>query len=99
MLLQLVLQHLEGTQVNLANALLIVINGIIQDPEVAYFFEGGTSFSFIQAPKPEDNIDILINNAGITGPTAPLWEYDVEMWNEIVQRVNCFSLHDNWLCR
>ena len=26
------------------------------------------------------NIDILINNAGITGPTAPLWEYDVEMW-------------------
>jgi 3-oxoacyl-[acyl-carrier protein] reductase len=31
------------------------------------------------------NIDILINNAGITGPTAPLWEYDVEMWNKIVQ--------------
>ena len=30
------------------------------------------------------NIDILINNAGITGPTAPLWEYDVEMWNKIV---------------
>jgi len=49
----------EGTRVNLANALLIVINGIIQDPEVAYFFEGGTSFSFIQAPKPEDNIDIF----------------------------------------
>jgi hypothetical protein len=49
----------EGTQVNLANALLIVINGIIQDPGVAYFFEGGTSFSFIEAPKPEDNIDIF----------------------------------------
>ena len=31
------------------------------------------------------NIDILINNAGITGPTGPLWEYDVEMWNKIVQ--------------
>ena len=30
-------------------------------------------------------IDILINNAGITGPTGPLWEYDVEMWNKIVQ--------------
>ena len=25
-----------------------------------------------------DKIDILINNAGITGPTMPLWEYDVE---------------------
>ncbi len=30
------------------------------------------------------NIDILINNAGITGPTAPLWEYDIEMWKKIV---------------
>ena len=33
----------------------------------------------------ETNIDILINNAGITGPTAPLWEYDVDEWNKIVQ--------------
>ena len=31
------------------------------------------------------NIDILINNAGITGPTASLWEYDVEEWNKIIQ--------------
>tara|TARA_A100001015_G_scaffold89228_1_gene99267 strand:+ start:863 stop:1615 length:753 start_codon:yes stop_codon:yes gene_type:complete len=30
------------------------------------------------------NIDILINNAGITGPTASLWEYDVELWKKIV---------------
>ena len=30
-------------------------------------------------------IDILINNAGITGPTMPLWEYDVEIWNKIVK--------------
>ncbi len=33
----------------------------------------------------KNNIDILINNAGITGPTEPLWKYDVEMWNRIVQ--------------
>ena len=32
----------------------------------------------------KSNIDILINNAGITGPTAPLWEYDVEMWKKVV---------------
>ena len=30
------------------------------------------------------NIDILINNAGITGPTESLWEYDVEMWKKVV---------------
>ena len=33
----------------------------------------------------KSNIDILINNAGITGPTMPLWEYDIEIWNKIVK--------------
>ena len=32
----------------------------------------------------KNNVDILINNAGITGPTGPLWEYDVELWKKIV---------------
>ena len=32
----------------------------------------------------QKNIDILINNAGITGPTATLWEYDIEMWKKVV---------------
>ena len=31
------------------------------------------------------NIDILINNAGITGSTSSLWDYDVDEWNEIVK--------------
>ena len=30
------------------------------------------------------NIDILINNAGITGPTASLWEYEIETWKKVV---------------
>ncbi len=33
----------------------------------------------------KNKIDILINNAGITGPTKPLWEYDVDMWYKIIQ--------------
>jgi len=33
----------------------------------------------------ESNIDILINNAGITGSTSSLWEYNVDEWNKIVQ--------------
>ena len=32
----------------------------------------------------KSNIDILVNNAGITGPTATLWEYDIEMWKKVV---------------
>lgn len=35
-------------------------------------------------------IDILINNAGITGPTTPLWKYDIELWNKIVE-INLFG--------
>ena len=31
------------------------------------------------------NIEILINNAGITGSTSSLWDYDVAEWNKIVQ--------------
>jgi len=31
------------------------------------------------------SIDILINNAGITGSTSSLWDYDVDEWNEIIQ--------------
>ena len=30
------------------------------------------------------NIDILINNAGITGPTETLWKYDIETWKKVV---------------
>jgi len=33
----------------------------------------------------KSNVDILINNAGITGSTSSLWEYDVHEWNKIVQ--------------
>jgi len=33
----------------------------------------------------KSSIDILINNAGITGPTAALWEYEVEMWKKVVE--------------
>jgi hypothetical protein len=52
-------ESLEDSQVNLSNALLIVINGVIQDPGVAYEFDGGTSFVFTTAPRPEDNIAIF----------------------------------------
>ncbi len=30
-------------------------------------------------------IDILINNAGITGPTAEVWNYKIEDWNKVIE--------------
>ena len=38
----------------------------------------------VQEITKQKNIDILINNAGITGPTATLWEYDIETWKKVV---------------
>ena len=39
----------------------------------------------VQEISKNSNIDILINNAGITGPTAKLWEYDIVMWKKVVE--------------
>lgn len=41
------------------NLLLIFINGILQKPGESYQFDGGTSFTFTEAPKPEDEISIF----------------------------------------
>ena len=42
----------------------------------------------------DNKIDILINNAGITGPTAELWNYDIKDWNTIVN----INLHGTFHC-
>ena len=61
----------------------------IKNPNLSYNIIDISNFKQIKKTVSEitakNNIDILINNAGITGPTAPLWEYDVEMWSKIVQ--------------
>ena len=61
----------------------------VNNPNLSYNVVDVSNFSQIENTVSEitskNKIDILINNAGITGPTAPLWEYDVEMWNKIVQ--------------
>ena len=61
----------------------------INNPNLSYNVIDVSNFKQIEKTVSEitaiNNIDILINNAGITGPTASLWEYDVEMWNKIVQ--------------
>ena len=45
----------------------------------------------------DSNIDILINNAGITGSTASLWEYDIKEWNKIIN-VNLMGTFNTCKC-
>ena len=46
--------------------LLIYVNGVMQEPKVAYEFTGGTTFTFTAAPLPDDDIDIFFYR-GTTG--------------------------------
>jgi len=39
-------------------------------------------------------IDILINNAGITGPTAELWNYSFDDWNKVIN----VNLNGTYIC-
>ena len=61
----------------------------LDNPNLSYNVVDVSNFKNIDETVNEivksSNIDILINNAGITGSTAPLWEYDVDEWNQIVQ--------------
>jgi len=58
----------------------------LNNPNLSSNIVDVSSFKDVEAAVSKiSKIDILINNAGITGPTMPLWEYDVEMWNKIVK--------------
>ena len=60
----------------------------IKSPNLSYNIVDISNYSkveeCVQEITKQKNIDILINNAGITGPTATLWEYDIEMWKKVV---------------
>jgi len=50
----------DGTsEVDLDSVLLIFMNGILQEPKIAYSFDGGSSFVFTNPPKQEDDIAVF----------------------------------------
>jgi len=61
----------------------------VDNPKLSYNVVDVSNFKNVQETVDKiaksENIDILINNAGITGSTSSLWEYDVGEWNQIVQ--------------
>ena len=61
----------------------------INNPNLEYNVVDVTNFNEIQNTVKKittnNNIDILINNAGITGSTTELWNYNNDEWNKIVQ--------------
>ncbi len=48
-----------SADINLNAVLLIFVNGVLQTPGTAYQFEGGTTFTFTEAPDAGDKVDIF----------------------------------------
>ena len=61
----------------------------VSNPNLSYNIVDVSNFKNVKETVAEiiktSNIDILINNAGITGSTSSLWDYDVDEWNKIIQ--------------
>ena len=70
----------------------------INSPNLNYKVVDVSNFDQVQKAINEitlnDKIDILINNAGITGPTAELWNYNIKDWNSILD----INLHGTFYC-
>jgi NAD(P)-dependent dehydrogenase (short-subunit alcohol dehydrogenase family) len=56
--------------------------------------EAGVEGLFRQVQETLGSVSILVNNAAIAGPVAPIWEQDLAGWDEAV-RIN---LTGPWLC-
>ena len=49
----------NSSVIDLDSILVIFVNGILQEPKVAYTFEGGTTVTFSEPPRVEDKVDIF----------------------------------------
>ena len=70
----------------------------INNPNLEYNLVDVSNFEEIESTAKKivssNKIDILINNAGITGPTAELWNYNNDDWKKIIE----INLHGTFYC-
>ncbi len=70
----------------------------INNPKLNYNIVDVSNFNEVKNTVNEitlkNKIDILINNAGITGPTAELWNYNIDDWKSILD----INLHGTFYC-
>jgi 3-oxoacyl-[acyl-carrier protein] reductase len=70
----------------------------INNPNLNYHVVDVSNFDQVEKAVSDissnNKIDILINNAGITGPTAKLWDYNIKDWNSIID----INLHGTFYC-
>ena len=58
--------------------------GEVTDAVVDVTDADGVASAFAAAVERHGRVDIMVNNAGIAGPTMPSWEYPLEEWRAVV---------------
>ena len=58
--------------------------GEVSDAVVDVTDADGVASAFASAVERHGAVDIMVNNAGIAGPTMPSWEYPLEEWRAVV---------------
>ncbi len=62
---------------------------IINNSNLSYYVVDVTSYrdvdKVVKKITQSSKIDILINSAGITGPTKQLWDYNIKDWKKIIE--------------
>jgi hypothetical protein len=53
-------QNSESQLIDIDAVLIVFINGILQQPGIAYEFSGGTTFTFTSPPRKEDEISLFV---------------------------------------
>lgn len=80
---------LTSSAIDFNSLLVIFVNGILQEPGIAYQFSGGSSFRFLTAPKVEDDVKIYFY-VGTRGEDS--LRVDV---NEIIQIGDTLQIQSN----
>jgi len=68
----------QSSLVIMRNLLMIYVNGVLQEPGVAYTFDGGTTFAFSIAPSADDDVAIFFYKGSVGGSSPDTVTVDVQ---------------------
>jgi hypothetical protein len=78
----------DSQLIDFDSLLIIFINGILQKPKDAYQFSGGTSFTFTEAPKIEDNVSIFFYRGSSEDSTSTDITETIKIGDKVVVSKN-----------
>ena len=84
----------DSSLIDFNTILLIFINGVMQDPGSAYQFSGGSSFTFTEAPVPQDKISIFFYRGSRNVDSSQVSVYETIKSGDSVQVLSNPTIKD-----